>query len=204
MSDASPAGYQRRFSRHLPSVLHEPAPAWSEFALAALALAILVGLIASAPFRIMVTILLSVGLAATAIESRRIGAMVCARAGEDIGTFARAFDRRAPGFDPRVLRATWDALQAIVDPAQRRFPLRPSDDFEKDFRMDDHDLEDALLEVLDRTGRSRANTSSNPMYGRVRTVADLVGFATHQPGVRRRTGSSSETSPALGEKGRTE
>jgi len=32
------------------------------------------------------------------------------RAGEDIGTLARAFDRRAPNFDPWVIRAVWDAL----------------------------------------------------------------------------------------------
>ena len=43
-------------------------------------------------------------------------------AGEDIGTFARAFDRRSEPFDPWVVRATWDALLPYCG-----FPLRPAD-----------------------------------------------------------------------------
>jgi hypothetical protein len=49
------------------------------------------------------------------------------RPGEDIGTFARAFDRRAEPFDPWVVRATWDALVPYVTHGDWHVPLRPTD-----------------------------------------------------------------------------
>jgi len=45
---------------------------------------------------------------------RRLRRLAAARIGEDIGTFARAFDRRTSSFDPWVVRATWEALEPYV------------------------------------------------------------------------------------------
>src|SRR3954468_7641617 len=54
------------------------------------------------------------------------------RAGEDIGTFARAFDRRTAPFDPWVVRAIWDALQDYFV----GMPFRPTDRLVEDFGID--------------------------------------------------------------------
>src|SRR4051812_34759957 len=44
-------------------------------------------------------------------DQRRRATRACERAGEDIGTFARAFDRHGPTpLDPWAVRAVWDAL----------------------------------------------------------------------------------------------
>src|SRR4030095_4437057 len=56
------------------------------------------------------------------------------RTGEDIGTFARAFDRRSESFDPWVVRATWEALQPYVS-----FPLRPTDRLVEDLCIADEE-----------------------------------------------------------------
>jgi hypothetical protein len=43
--------------------------------------------------------------------ARALRALGADRVGEDIGTFARALDRRAAEFEPWVVRAVWDEMQ---------------------------------------------------------------------------------------------
>ena len=82
-----------------------------------------------------------------------------ARAGEDIGTFARGFDRRAPTFDPWVVRAVWDALAPWTQlPDGTRFPLRPSDVI-ADLGCVDEDLEDVIGHAASRARRCLNETS---------------------------------------------
>lgn len=106
-----------------------------------------------------------------------------ARRGEDIGTLARAFDRRAPEFDPWIVRAVWDAIQPYVDYGDGHLPLRPSDDLADDLMIDPDDLEDLAVEVARRVGRSTEDWSKNPKARTVRTVADLIALVAHQPRV---------------------
>ncbi len=113
-------------------------------------------------------------------EDRRLHRIAAERAGEDIGTFARAFDRRIEPFDPWVVRATWDALRSYV-----KIPLRPADRIGADLHIDDEDLEDDLLEeVAFRAGRSLDRLEANPMYRQVVTVGDFVRLVTLQPPLR--------------------
>ena len=59
---------------------------------------------------------------------RRLARLARERVGEDIGTFARAFDRRATTFDPWVVRAVWDALAPWTElRGGGRLPLRRAD-----------------------------------------------------------------------------
>jgi hypothetical protein len=106
------------------------------------------------------------------------------RTGEDIGTFVRTLDRRDPAFDPRVVRAVWDALRAELRAGGTDMPLQPGDRIAADLGIDWEEVEfDVLPAVAARTGRSLAirEARRNPMYRRVRTVVDLIRFIALQP-----------------------
>ena len=103
------------------------------------------------------------------------------RPGEDIGSFARAFNRRDPSFDPWILRAVWDALEPWTAlRAGGRFPLRPTDSI-AGLGCVGTDFDEVVLQVLTRARRTREQAESNPYFDQVTTVADLVNFVAHQP-----------------------
>lgn len=111
---------------------------------------------------------------------RRLKALKAQRVGEDIGTFARAFDRRAPTFDPLLARAVWDSVQSAYGP-DAPVPLRPSDRPE-DLLLDEEEFDfDALAIIAERAGRSLEGLERNPYYGHVATLADLVSLLASQP-----------------------
>jgi hypothetical protein len=113
---------------------------------------------------------------------RRLKNMATSRHDEDIGTFARAFDRRNEPFDPHVVRAVWDALQPYTTFRGGSLPLRPTDRIDQDLGIDWDDIDMGIAqEVAERAGRSLANVDSNPLYGRVSTVGDLVRLISSQP-----------------------
>jgi hypothetical protein len=101
---------------------------------------------------------------------------------EDIGTFARGFDRRAEPFDPRVVRAVWDAFQPYVALGDQQLPLRPSDRIDEDLQIDWDSLgTDVIEEVARRAGRSLDKLDDNSLFRGVVTVGDLVRVLSGQP-----------------------
>jgi hypothetical protein len=65
-----------------------------------------------------------------------------------------------------------------------RFPLRPADRLWEDPWIDPEDwVDDLLPEVAGRAGYSLEQLESNPLFGRVQAVGDLVKFITLQPNV---------------------
>lgn len=119
---------------------------------------------------------------ATFVDRRRQRQRRKQRPGEDIGTFARALDRRDPSFDPWVVRATWDALQHEVTMGGREVPIRPSDRLVEDLGCDEEELElEVVPEIAARCGRSLQHVGTNQMVGRVKTVADLIRLVARQP-----------------------
>ena len=118
---------------------------------------------------------------------RRLGAD---RVGEDIGTFARGFNRRSEPFDSWVVRATWDALTPHVMSDGRCLPLRKADRLVEDLCIDPDDIlfdlkSDLVAEVAERLGHSLDNPESNLHCGHMETVGDLVRFVTNQPPAKR-------------------
>jgi hypothetical protein len=115
---------------------------------------------------------------------RHLRRLVEQRPGEDIGTFARAFDRHIEPFDPWVVRATWDALVPCVRHGDWHVPLRPTDRLAEDLGID---LDEFRLELLEEVAvRSRHtldNPENNPVPWEIETVGDLVRFVTLQPRV---------------------
>jgi hypothetical protein len=115
------------------------------------------------------------------VHNRYLRRLASERAGEDIGTFARGFDRRAEPFDPWVVRAIWDALDDYVSFPGGRVPLRPTDRLVEDLGIDPFDLDDLLEEVATRSGHALTHLEANPFFGKVFTVGDFVRSVTHQP-----------------------
>lgn len=113
-------------------------------------------------------------------ERRQLRALASAREGHTICEFARDFNARE--VDTWVVRAVYEQLQGHLADAHSSFPLRADDRLKEDLRLDDEDLDmDIVQEIACRTGRSLDASASNPYFGRVRTVRDLVLFFQNQP-----------------------
>ena len=95
-----------------------------------------------------------------------------------IGNFARLFDCRK--VDTWVIRAVYEEVQrCIISPYL--FPLNPKDMLLEDLYIDDEDLDDIATDVCFRAGRLTEYFETNPLYGRVKTVEELVMFLNYQP-----------------------
>lgn len=102
------------------------------------------------------------------------------REGESICEFARDFDARQ--VDTWIIRAVYEQLQSNLDHVHPAFPVRASDRLKEDLHLDDDDLDiDIAPEIEQRTGRSLEGSKSNPYFGKVKTVRDLVMFFQAQP-----------------------
>jgi hypothetical protein len=172
-----------RLSRWMPAMPRQRVVPPFAIALAGvlmLALLVFVSGIAAVSF-LLVALVATVGSVGF---GRRVRALQASRAGEDIGSFARALDRRSPGFDAHVVRAVWDSLQSYFG-AEAPVPLRPADRLVEDLLIDPEDLGDeAVLGVIAaRSRRSLAGVYTAQRFGRVATVADLVACVAAQPRV---------------------
>ena len=108
-------------------------------------------------------------------EKRRQARVMAQRPRDSICAFVRGFDYRR--VDTRVLRAVYEELQG-----QTAIPLHADDRLTDTLGLDHEDLDlDIAPIIAARTGRSLANTRTNPYYDRVHTVADLVAFFCAQP-----------------------
>jgi hypothetical protein len=101
------------------------------------------------------------------------------RGGESICSFARSFDTRHT--DTWVIRAVHQEIQLLLSSHVPNFPVRASDSLLEDLRIDADELEELLLDIAMRSGRSLDRTESNPFYGKIHTVSDLVLFIAAQP-----------------------
>jgi hypothetical protein len=142
---------------------------------------LLAGVLFTRGGKYVLVLLLLFCIASEAESRRRLRRLVAERPREDIGTFARAFDRRGESFSPHVVRAVWDALEPYVSLKGSRVPLRPTDRIDRDLHIDWDDIEMILSEVAERTGRSTDGIEANPWYGRLSTVGDMVRLLSAQP-----------------------
>ena len=112
-------------------------------------------------------------------EKRRFEGMSRIRDGESICHFARSFDTRHT--DTWVIRAAHQEIQQLLKSYMLDFPVRASDSLLDDLHIDSEDVEDLLVDIAARSGHSLAETESNPFYGKINTVSDLVLFINAQP-----------------------
>lgn len=122
---------------------------------------------------------------AVALEKRRFKRLVSSRGGESICTFARSVNARS--LDTHVVRAVYEELGNVLGSRSALFPLRPSDKlFARDgLNLESDDLEELLVAIAFRANRSLESTQSNPYFGKVQTVSDLIQFLIAQPEVAR-------------------
>lgn len=169
----------------MPPLTHTPIGIWGWIVLVPLVGVAITAAIAMSPVLLLAWV---VGGRSLARNERRIANE---RKGEDIGTFARAFDRRAEPFDPWVVRATWDALQVYV-----RYPLRPTDRLIEDLCIDPDDIDLALLvDVAKRSRHSLAAPIANPYFAKFSTfrdvtVGDFVKLISAQPKIEQNSSSA--------------
>lgn len=100
------------------------------------------------------------------------------RAGLSICQFARSFNYRH--VDTNIIRAAYEEFQRWAGPGAKDFPVMASDDIGKLYGVDGEDLDDVAEELAVKTGRRWADLESNPLYGQVTTVGDLVLFLNRQ------------------------
>lgn len=154
------------------------------WALLAIVLASLLYAAASAPIVTALVALLLFGAFSFAYqankrEEKQLRSVAEAREGESICEFAREFDTRE--VDTWIIRAVYEEVQWQLKPVHAAFPLRASDRLKEDLRLDDDDLDmDVAVRIEQRTGRSLDESRSNPYFGKVITVRDLVLFFQSQ------------------------
>ena len=110
-------------------------------------------------------------------HSRWVASLVATRSAESICRFARSFPRQS--IDTLLLRAVYEGVQQQV--GDDRVPIRASDRFLADLRLDSDDIDEIYWDVADTCGYQTEGGEPNPFRGRVETVADLVYFLQHQP-----------------------
>ena len=124
-------------------------------------------------------VIIAYGIIASRIANNRLRSRANERPSDSICTFGRSLDYRR--LDTTVIRAVYEEIQDYLSYLGVRFPIRASDNFMSDLDMDEEDLDDVIVMIGERTGRSLDNTDKNPFYSRVNSVSDLVEFICHQP-----------------------
>jgi hypothetical protein len=112
------------------------------------------------------------------IKARRyFKRLISQRVGESLCTFSREQDLN--GVDTFIVRAVYEEIQ--FDLPIENFPLRWSDQLYSDLRLEADDVEDLIERVAQKTARCLKHTASNPLFGNILTVGDLIAFFHHQP-----------------------
>src|SRR5690606_13161612 len=99
---------------------------------------------------------------------RRLAPLEASRADEGICSFVRALPIR--DLDTWVVRATFEEVQGHLQHGAQGFPLRPSDRLVEDLEIDPEDLEDIVVTIADRTGRTLEGYQANPRYAGMTTA----------------------------------
>jgi hypothetical protein len=165
----------RKLSRNMPARPAEHRTSTGACLLTLLVIAVLGFFYPIVVFWGSVGLILIVGNAAI-FERRWRSRIAAARAGQSICTFARSFDRRSTDF--WIIRAVYEELAAYFN---SEVPILAADRFEDDLQMDWEDLDDLAGDMAARAGRSMEHTKSNPLFGKVKSVRDLVLFLSLQP-----------------------
>ena len=131
-------------------------------------------------------IVISVIAAATYLLERqrapRVLRAAVSRDGEDIGSFARAFDHHgSASLDPWAIRAVWNAIVPLTVSPGAVIPLRPSDRLATDLCIDPEDIEELIPLLVEQCERVGGDWKKNPYYNRLSTIADLVYFISAHP-----------------------
>ena len=174
----------RQTSMKMPSRRMPAVPAWKASAGAWLVLAAFLGGLGYWVYRQPYALL---GISALAVivgaellfHARRMRRLAASREGEGICEFARSFERHHA--DTWILRAVYEELSRFLAVGDAIVPVRAEDTWEKDLKIDPEDLLELISDMAFRAQRSMDGMEGNPLWGKVRTVADMVAFLENQP-----------------------
>jgi hypothetical protein len=168
-------------SRFMPPVERQPTPVMGWMLLAVVGAYVLF-VIWQYPFACVAFIALAVGWSIVSNRNDRthLQSLAAARSGESICHFAREVNCRE--VDTWIVRAAYEEIQGHLSRLLPDFPVRSSDRFIEDLRIDPDDLDDLLaIDMAERTRRDLREAEKNPYFGKVRTVRDLMMFLQAQP-----------------------
>lgn len=109
----------------------------------------------------------------------RLGRMAGRRAGEGFSDFAAYFVHR--NIPHEILVDTYEYFGRWNAVAGELFPVRPTDNISDVYGCVDEDLEDAIIEVLGKSGRRPFTQAEMPQPPCVETVEDFVHYAASAP-----------------------
>jgi hypothetical protein len=150
------------------------APIWAWLLFGAWCSTLVYGLYAGGVARYLVVGFGLIGLVSWLTAERHFTRLRKQRSEDSICTFAKLLPARE--HDTWIVRAVYEEVTRWT-----KLPIRPSDHFSDDLRLDVEDLQCIAEEVGRRSGRVIGDTLSNPMFDRVVTVADMIIFFEHQP-----------------------
>jgi hypothetical protein len=165
------------FSRWMDPIPERRFVPWPVIA-AVIVIALVVFILVSRFAFVLLAALLSLVVAATFVERRRLEHMFRGRAGEGLCTFVR--DDSVRDADPWVLRAVFEGFQEYLAPQNASFALRGSDGLLDTLRVDDMDLVLDLIPEMARRCRRSLPLHDDPSWAQLRTVSDLVAFLDMQ------------------------
>lgn len=167
-------------SRFMPPVAVHPPLRWSARCFLAVMAVAFMAVFWTHPVAVGGSLLAlgSLGAVLSRREALRLARMAQDRAGESICQFVRSIDCRR--VDTWVVRAVYEELQRSLSVAVA-VPLRVTDHLQRDLRLDADDLDDLVVDMAQRARRSLADSSANPLFGKVTTVGELVEFLQAQP-----------------------
>ena len=169
-------------SRWMPPLPRQPIGAGGYALLGLIGAGLLAAIVFSTSGRVIIGGLFALGVVFHFWDDRRLRRLALTRPGEDLCTFARAFDRRATDF--WAVRAIYDELRPYCRFRGGQLPLRPSDTLKGVLHIDAEDVWYMARDATLRAGRLFTNLEANPQYSHLTTVGDLVAFVQFQPKVQ--------------------
>lgn len=109
----------------------------------------------------------------------RLGRMARQRAGEGFSDFAAYFVHR--NIPHKILVDTYEYFGRWNAVGGELFPVRPTDNISDVYGCVDEDLEDAVVEILKKSGRRPFTQAEMPQPPRVETVEDFVHYVAAAP-----------------------
>ncbi|HEV7904611.1 MAG TPA: hypothetical protein VGO96_12280 [Pyrinomonadaceae bacterium] len=108
-----------------------------------------------------------------------VGRMARQRAGEGFSDFAAYFVHR--NIPHQILSDTYQYFGQWNASAGELFPVRPTDNISDVYGCVDEDLEDAVGEILQKSGRRPFTQAEMPQPPRIETVEDVVRYVAAAP-----------------------
>jgi hypothetical protein len=128
---------------------------------------------------ILFAALIAFGVGGTIMTNVRVRQLARRRAGEGFSDFAASFAARHVPFE--VLSNTYNYFGDWNRVAGELFPVRATDNISDVYGCVDEDLDDALGEILEKSGRRWHTREELPQPPAVETIEDLVLYVAAAP-----------------------